>query len=45
MQSLYPEQFTQLMEEASEIAAVLRRNVPHGIQITETAGATPATAR
>ncbi len=35
MQSLYPEQYVQLMQEASQIAAVLGRNVPHGIQITE----------
>lgn len=35
MQSLYPEQYTQLMEEASQIAAVLGRNVPRGIEITE----------
>jgi len=35
MQSLYPEQYVQLMGEASQIAAVLGRNVPHGIQITE----------
>ena len=35
MQSLYPEQYVQLMEQASQIAAVLGRNVPHGIQITE----------
>jgi 3-deoxy-7-phosphoheptulonate synthase len=35
MQSLYPEQYIQLMEEAAQIAAVLGRNVPHGIQITE----------
>lgn len=38
-QSIYPEQFVQLMEEASQIAAVLRRNVPRGIQITENAAA------
>ena len=35
MQSLYPEQYVQLMAEATQIAAVLGRNVPHGIQITE----------
>jgi 3-deoxy-7-phosphoheptulonate synthase len=35
MQSLYPEQYVQLMLEATQIAAVLGRNVPHGIQITE----------
>jgi 3-deoxy-7-phosphoheptulonate synthase len=35
MQSLYPEQYVQLMDEATQIAAVLGRHVPHGIQITE----------
>ncbi|HTA86874.1 MAG TPA: 3-deoxy-7-phosphoheptulonate synthase [Silvibacterium sp.] len=42
-QSIYPEQFVQLMDEASQIANVLRRNVPRGIEITESAGATSAT--
>jgi 3-deoxy-7-phosphoheptulonate synthase len=41
-QSIYPEQFAQLMDEASQIATVLRRNVPRGIEITETAGASSA---
>jgi 3-deoxy-7-phosphoheptulonate synthase len=44
-QSIYPEQFRQLMDEASQIAAVLRRSVPRGIQITETAGAGSAAGR
>jgi 3-deoxy-7-phosphoheptulonate synthase len=35
MQSLYPEQYVQLMDEAAKIAAVLGRNVPHGIEIAE----------
>ncbi len=35
MQSLYPEQFVQLMDETSQIATVLRRNIPRGIQTTE----------
>ena len=35
MQSLYPEQYVQLMDEASQIATVLHRNVPRGIQTTE----------
>ncbi|WP_254062525.1 3-deoxy-7-phosphoheptulonate synthase [Acidobacterium sp. S8] len=35
MQSLYPEQYMQLMEEASQIATVLGRNIPRGIKITE----------
>jgi 3-deoxy-7-phosphoheptulonate synthase len=42
-QSIYPEQFVQLMDEASQIANVLRRNVPRGIEITESAGATSVT--
>jgi 3-deoxy-7-phosphoheptulonate synthase len=36
-QSIYPEQFVELMDEATQIAAVLHRNVPHGIKFTETA--------
>src|SRR5271165_1101782 len=44
-QSIYPEQFVQLMDEASQIAAVLRRNVPHGIELTEAVGAGSAGAR
>src|ERR1700761_26818 len=36
-QSIYPEQFAQLMDEASQIAAVLRRNVPRGIEVHATA--------
>jgi 3-deoxy-7-phosphoheptulonate synthase len=32
-QSIYPEQFVQLMDECSQIATVLRRNIPHGIEI------------
>jgi 3-deoxy-7-phosphoheptulonate synthase len=35
-QSIYPEQFVQLMDECSEIANVLRRNIPHGIELAET---------
>jgi 3-deoxy-7-phosphoheptulonate synthase len=35
-QSIYPEQFVQLMDECSQIATVLRRNIPHGIEFTET---------
>jgi 3-deoxy-7-phosphoheptulonate synthase len=38
-QSIYPEQFVQLMDEASQIAAVLHRNVPRGVQLTESATA------
>ncbi|MBB6144876.1 3-deoxy-7-phosphoheptulonate synthase [Silvibacterium bohemicum] len=33
-QSIYPEQFVQLMDECSQIATVLRRNIPHGIELT-----------
>jgi 3-deoxy-7-phosphoheptulonate synthase len=38
-QTIYPEQFVQLMDEARQIAAVLRRTVPNGIVLTETAAA------
>src|SRR3974390_565892 len=41
-QSIYPEQFAQLMDEASQIATVLRRNVPRGIEIREKIGAVSA---
>jgi 3-deoxy-7-phosphoheptulonate synthase len=44
-QSIYPEQFVQLMDEASQIAAVLRRKVPRGIELTEAVGAGSAGAR
>ncbi|MFY9937136.1 MAG: N-acetylneuraminate synthase family protein, partial [Silvibacterium sp.] len=44
-QSIYPEHFVQLMDEASQIANVLRRNVPHGIELTEAVGARSAGAR
>jgi 3-deoxy-7-phosphoheptulonate synthase len=37
-QSIYPEQFVQLMDECSQIAAVLRRDIPHGIEVTAAAG-------
>jgi len=36
-QSIYPEQFVQLMDECSQIATVLRRNIPHGIELNEPA--------
>ena len=35
-QSIYPEQFVQLMDECSQIATILRRNIPHGIELAET---------
>ncbi|HTV04808.1 MAG TPA: 3-deoxy-7-phosphoheptulonate synthase [Acidobacteriaceae bacterium] len=38
-QSIYPEQFVELMQQSAQIAAILGRNVPHGIDITEPAGA------
>ena len=38
MQSIFPEQFSQLMDECSQIAAVLRRSVPRGIHLEQTAG-------
>ena len=40
-QSIYPEQFVELMQQASQIATVLGRNVPHGIEVSEEAGAVP----
>ncbi len=33
-QSIYPEQFVQLMEESRQIARVLRRDIPAGIHVT-----------
>ena len=38
-QSIYPEQYVELMQQSTQIAAILGRNVPHGIEIIETAGA------
>jgi 3-deoxy-7-phosphoheptulonate synthase len=38
MQSILPEQFSQLMDECSQIAAVLHRQVPRGIHVEESAG-------
>jgi 3-deoxy-7-phosphoheptulonate synthase len=32
-QSIYPEQFVQLMDECSQIATVLHRNIPRGIEL------------
>jgi 3-deoxy-7-phosphoheptulonate synthase len=34
-QSIYPEQFVQLMDECRQIARVLRRDIPAGIEVTE----------
>ncbi|GGG93105.1 3-deoxy-7-phosphoheptulonate synthase [Silvibacterium dinghuense] len=36
-QSIYPEQFSKLMDECSQIANVVGRNIPRGIEVTETA--------
>jgi 3-deoxy-7-phosphoheptulonate synthase len=38
MQSILPEQFVKLMDECSQIAAVLHRRVPRGIRVEENAG-------
>jgi 3-deoxy-7-phosphoheptulonate synthase len=35
MQSILPEQFVQLMDECSQIAAVLHRSIPRGIHVEE----------
>jgi 3-deoxy-7-phosphoheptulonate synthase len=40
VQSIYPEQFAQLMDECSQIATVLRRNLPRGIHLSADAGVT-----
>ena len=34
-QSIFPEQFTQLMDECSQIATILGRNIPRGVELTE----------
>src|SRR5580698_4144945 len=34
-QSIYPDQFVRMMDEIEQIAPVVARNVPRGIQITE----------
>jgi 3-deoxy-7-phosphoheptulonate synthase len=39
-QTIYPEQFEQMMREITQIAPIVHRNVPHGIQVAESAGAT-----
>ena len=33
-QSLYPEQFVELMDESRQIANIMRRNIPDGIEVT-----------
>jgi 3-deoxy-7-phosphoheptulonate synthase len=37
MQSIFPEQFAQLVDECSQIATVLHRNVPRGIHLEQAA--------
>jgi 3-deoxy-7-phosphoheptulonate synthase len=37
-QTLFPEQFGELMTECSQIATIMRRNIPEGIQVTAEAG-------
>ncbi len=37
-QTLFPEQFVELMDECSQIATIMRRNIPDGIQVTAEAG-------
>ena len=36
-QSIFPEQFTQLMDECSQIATILGRNIPRGVELTQLA--------
>ncbi len=38
IQSILPDQFTQLMDECSQIAAVLHRTVPRGVRVEAGAG-------
>jgi 3-deoxy-7-phosphoheptulonate synthase len=38
-QTLYPDQFDELMEQATEIAAIVGRRVPRGVTLSEPAGA------
>ena len=33
-QSLYPEQFVELMDECRQIATIMHRNIPNGIEVT-----------
>lgn len=43
-QSIYPDQFVQMMDECRQIAKVLRRDIPQGIHVTAEAGR-PQTSR
>jgi 3-deoxy-7-phosphoheptulonate synthase len=38
-QSMYPDQFVELMDEISQIAAAIHRSVPRGITVAEAAPA------
>jgi 3-deoxy-7-phosphoheptulonate synthase len=44
-QSLYPEQFEQLMEECAQIAEVVHRRIPRGVDVGAREGATSAATR
>jgi 3-deoxy-7-phosphoheptulonate synthase len=44
-QSLYPEQFEQLMNECSQIAEVVHRRIPRGIEVTSHEGAASPAGR
>ena len=37
-QSIYPEQFAEMMDECRQIAKVLRRDIPNGIHVTAEPG-------
>ena len=44
-QSIYPMQFEQLMNECSQIAEVVHRRIPRGIEVTSHEGATSPASR
>jgi 3-deoxy-7-phosphoheptulonate synthase len=44
-QSLYPEQFEQLMNECSQIAEVVQRRIPRDIEVTSHEGAASPAGR
>jgi 3-deoxy-7-phosphoheptulonate synthase len=44
-QSLYPEQFAQMMEECARIAEVVHRHIPSGIEVNEQEGTASPVAR
>jgi 3-deoxy-7-phosphoheptulonate synthase len=39
-QSIYPDQFVEMMADITQIAPIVHRNVPHGIEIHEPVGTT-----